>query len=397
MNQGPGELAGPPGLSGRDRWSLAAVLAATLGVGLIFGFQPPLVSLILAREGTSGLEIGTINGISTVAVILLGPLYPTLIGGLGLRRSIATGTALAVGVLLLMPVLTGPLAWLVLRFLTGCALGLAWIASEIWLNRLADDRSRGTVMGFYATVFAAGVAAGPVLLQLTGTTGNTPFWVGAGGLVLTAIPLCFVGDPRAPAESGAAARPMAALVRAAPVVMLAALVAGLVESADISLLPVFGLDNGLDEERSLQLVTVFLTGNVILQLPIGRLADRFGRRRVLGACAIVSGIGPLLLPAALQGPALLWPLLFVWGGTMYGFYTQGIALLGESFPAAELAAANTVFVMVYSAGGVVGPGLGGLAMDVWRPSGLVFYVSAAAFLLVAGLLSEATGRSRRSA
>jgi len=42
-------------------------------------------------------------------------------------------------------------------------------------------------------------------------------------------------------------------------------------------------------------------------------------------------------------PWLLWPLLLLWGGTMYGFYTQGIALLGESYPRAELADANAVF------------------------------------------------------
>jgi len=43
-------------------------------------------------------------------------------------------------------------------------------------------------------------------------------------------------------------------LKAAPVVMLAALVAGLVESADLTLLPLFGLHSGLDEHAALLLL-----------------------------------------------------------------------------------------------------------------------------------------------
>src|SRR5262249_58427048 len=171
-----------------------------------------------------------------------------------------------------------------------------------------------------------------------------------------------------------------------------ALIAGLVESAYVSLLAVFALLRGLDERAALRLVTVFLAGNVLLQLPIGRLGDHLGRQRVLVLCAAVCVIGPILLSALMGVPWLVWPLLLLWGGTMYGFYTQGIALLGESYPHAELADANTVFVVVYCAGGIVGPSLGGLAMDVWTPNGLLGFLSGARLLLPAGLLPRARGK-----
>src|SRR5208337_4613236 len=103
------------------------------------------------------------------------------------------------------------------------------------------------------------------------------------------------------------------------VVMGAALIAGLVESADLSLLPLYGLREALSERSALLLLTVFLAGNVALQLPIGMLADRLGRRLMLGVCALASGVGPLLLQGSLHEPWLLWPLLFLWGGTMYAF------------------------------------------------------------------------------
>ncbi|TLY57195.1 MAG: MFS transporter [Gammaproteobacteria bacterium] len=368
---------------------LVAVFTATFGVGLVFGFQPPLMAFILERGGTSSFAIGAVTSASAIAVIACGPVYPRLIDRLGLRSAIIVGTVAVVAIVFVMPILQGVAAWVALRFLTGCALGVSWIASEIWLNTVSTDQSRGTVMGIYATAFAAGVVAGPLLLEITGTAGWRPFHVGALCLAVTTLPLLFVSHPPTTDRDPHRRQEPLRMLRSAPVVMLAALIAGLVESVDVSLLPVFGLHRGLDERSSLLLVTVFLAGNVLLQLPIGSLADRLGRRVVLAACSIVSMIGPLLLPSVMSAPWMLWPLLFVWGGTMYGFYTQGIALLGESFTARELANANALFVMVYCAGGVVGPTLGGLAMDFWNPNGLVVFVSGAASLLAVGIIAEA--------
>ena len=372
--------------TGAPSYHLAAVFSASFGVGLIFGFQPPLMALVLERGGASSFEIGAVTSISTVAVMLCGPFYPRAIARLGLRRSVILGIAVSTAMLLVMPFLPGFRGWLVLRFVTGCALGLEWIASEVWLNRLSTDQSRGTVMGAYATVFAAGVMAGPLLLQITGTAGWRPFGAGALCLALTALPL-FAARSGSDSDAAPSDRlPWLKVVRAAPTVMVAALIAGLVESAYVSLLPVFALLRGLDEQRSLVLVTVFLAGNVLLQLPIGRLGDRLGRQRVLALCASVCVIGPIVLSAVLGIPWLAWPLLLLWGGTMYGFYTQGIALLGESYSRDELADANTVFVVVYCAGGIVGPTLGGLAMDCWTPNGLLVFLSVAPLLLAAGRL-----------
>ena len=105
---------------------------------------------------------------------------------------------------------------------------------------------------------------------------------------------------------------------------------------------------------------------------------------VAASFSVLSLLPAVLLPV----PALLWPLLFLWGGTLYAFYSQGVALLGEAFAVEELAAANTVFVMVYCLGGVIGPTLGGLAMDAWMPRGLLLFLAAAPLLLLAGLLAR---------
>jgi MFS family permease len=375
---------------------LAAVFSTCLGVGLIFGFEPPLIAIVLNRNGASNVVIGAVIAVSLVAVTLVGPLYPYAIARLGLRRSVVIGIAATVLILLAMPVWSGVPAWIMLRVLTGGAIGLSWIASEIWMNTVSGDRARGAVMGLYGAVFSTGTAAGSVLLELTGTHGAIPFMAGAACLALTLAPLVVLPDA---ANSGArpvkvSLQALLACLPAAPVVMLAAATAGLVESADLSLLPLYGLNEGLGENRALWLLTVFLAGNVALQLPIGMLGDRCGRRRVLAGCAVASAIGPLLLPYVLDVPALLWPLLFIWGGTLYAFYAQGIALLGQEFALGALADANTLFVMIYCVGGVIGPSLGGVAMDRWPHRGLLVLVASASLVLLAGLAIGTRSRPR---
>jgi len=93
-------------------------------------------------------------------------------------------------------------------------------------------------------------------------------------------------------------------------------------------------------------------------------------------------VGPLLLQPFLSAPALLWPLLFIWGGTLYAFYSQGVALLGEEFAIPDSRRREHAVRDVYCIGGVIGPSVGGMAMDLWPRHGLPVLLSAAAFILL---------------
>jgi MFS family permease len=376
------------------RTILTAVFSSSLGVGVIFGFQPPLIALTLVRTGSSSFAIGCVISIGLVAVILFGPVYPRVISWLGLRRCIVLGIGSAALILLLMPLRPGVPFWLLLQSMSGSALGLSWISSEIWMNNVSGAKSRGIVMGIYGTVISLGIISGPVLLEFTGTRGAWPFASGSLVLLISLLPLLVLRQVVSEPQAFAPWRSLRQGLGAAPIVWGAALVAGLVESADLTLLPLFGVREGLTERAALMLVTAFLAGNVVLQVPVGILADRYGRRRVLGMCALLSGVGPLLLRYGLGEPLFLWPMLFMWGGTLYAFYAQGVALMGEEFGAAQLPGTNTLFVMVYCLGGVIGPSVGGLAMDHWPHQGLQVLVSGAALTLFAGLLIGRRARRR---
>jgi MFS family permease len=67
----------------------------------------------------------------------------------------------------------------------------------------------------------------------------------------------------------------------APSATLAAFMFGGAEQTGFSFFPVFGLQVGLTETLATLLVSAMVFGNVIFQIPLGLLADRFDRTALL--------------------------------------------------------------------------------------------------------------------
>jgi MFS family permease len=140
---------------------------------------------------------------------------------------------------------------------------------------------------------------------------------------------------------------------------------------------------------------VLILGAIALQTPIGWIADRIDRRRLLTIGAGVGALLPLLLYAALDVAWLVWALLFLLGGVALGYYTVGLALLGARFAPGELAVANAAFMVLYEAGTTGGPVLAGAAMELWPPHGYLMALAAfAAGFAALALLRDAHWRRR---
>jgi MFS family permease len=122
---------------------------------------------------------------------------------------------------------------------------------------------------------------------------------------------------------------------------------------------------------------------VLLQIPIGWIADRISRRAMLLVCILATLAGALLLPLAIDQNLWRDVLVFVLGGATFAIYTLGLGLLGDGFPRAQLAAANVALVMVYEMGAAGGPTLAGTAMDLVGPEGLVAVVALSTLALLA--------------
>ncbi len=362
--------------------ALAAVIGTAFGVGVSVGAIVPLLSLILEQRGFDATAIGINAAMFPLGAVAFSFLVPRIVAALGLFNAILASIALTAALMLLFPATDDYVAWCAIRLAIGCIGVVHWIASETWINLLARDANRSRVMAVYATVMAGGFVCGPLLLTWTGIEGWLPFMAVAAASLCALVPVLLI-RARPPALDRAMHFNLFGVMRAVPVVMAAALVAGFVDASLFSLIPVQQVRAGHAEQLAVLSLSVFMAGNLILQYPLGWIADHTSRRPAAIATAAIIVAGaiayPLMMPA--PGPAF-WLMMFVWGGVSWGMYTLGLALLGERFQPAQLAAANAAFVMVYEVGSIAGPVVSGAALDRWPVYGLPVSVGVTAALFI---------------
>jgi MFS family permease len=248
-------------------------------------------------------------------------------------------------------------------------------------------------MGTYATVLAIGLAVGPLLLAAVGTEGWLPYLIGTALFALAIIPLSLAQNLSPAVEPGSGPG-ILSLVRAAPIATLAALVFGVIETSAYALLPIYGIEIGLDPADAALLLSAVALGNVGLQIPVGLLADRVDRRLILLACTVCSAAGAALIPFIRDTTGLML-LMFAWGGLSGGLYTIGLAHLGARFTGAALVSANAAFVFLYNVGLTAGPPIVGAGMDLVPPHGFALALSSfgAAYAIVILVRFRATASS----
>jgi MFS family permease len=369
------------------RRSLLPVFAACAAIGLQVGVAMPLVPLALERQGADKFTIGIVAAAWGLGMLATASHIPRLAARFGavpfILAAVVAGSAITVAYTLT----EGPVAWFVLTLLHGAVGGVPWVVSEIWMNVVVEESRRGRVMGIYATLIALGMALGPLVLQLVGVYGPAPFLTSAALALLVALPLLPYWN-KAPAIEHAADSGYMAVVVAVPLAMLAAFVCGLGEQVAFSFLPVYAVGAGVSAQIGALWLSAFVVGNVILQWPIGWMADHLDRRAVLAGCTLASAVLVALLPiVSAQSPAIIG-VIMLWGGISFAIYPVGLALLGRHFNGGDIARANTAFSMLYIVGGLVGRPLAGAAMDAVGDPGLgwtvaVFYAAAGIAALLA--------------
>ena len=344
--------------------SLIAVITSMVVVNLVYGLTLPLLSLVLDAQGISK----TIIGLSIVAQasggVILAPLMPRFIMRIGAARAMQQAVMLAAGTLIALGLIQNAYAWFPLRFLLGAAAGMLWSASEVVINELADEDWRGRIIGIYGSAGALGFAVGPLILIVTGTEGFHPFLFTAAIVISAGLPLYWSRDA-ADTGAGVEERPasLRRIFRLVPHIMLLNLIYAAAVEAFIAFFPLYGIHVGLGEARSLSLLTVFALGGVVLQLPLGWLADHMHRYYLLLSCLLMTIAGFLILPQVVSytfgGPAFV----FVLGGVEGMIYALGLILLGQTFRGGDLAAASVLYTGMWGAGTMLGPALVGVGMD----------------------------------
>jgi MFS family permease len=227
---------------------------------------------------------------------------------------------------------------------------------------------------------------GPVLVSVIGGLPSMRFAI-CGAIFLLALPALasIRGTPHTLASGDGEHGDWRQVLPRMPALVIGTGFFALFDTLALSLMPLFAMSHGIDEEVGVLFASAILFGDTTMQFPIGWLADRIGRAKVHAGAGVVVVLLLPLLPWAMPHPWICWPLLFVIGAAAGSIYTLSIVACGERFRGPMLVSATAIVGASWSVASFGGPMIAGTLMQRVGADALigVLTVAAGAFLVAA--------------
>ncbi|ACS84171.1 MFS transporter [Musicola paradisiaca] len=351
-----------------QRFLPALLIFQTFVLQLVSGINYVTIPVLMNQQGNSNLWIGIAMACEIVGVLLFHQRLSLMISKVGLVWVTLLLVLLRAALCASMMWQQFFLGWLVAILGYGLCTGMQLILLQTWLNRL-PLRRRGMVMGMFSAALSLGVALGPVLLQMLSMTLAERFWLTALLSLgeLTLVWVAFVS----PQSGGMAAVRFRFVHRHARAILVSALVGGVSFYGLPNFLTLYGMSDGLTEERASLLMTMFMLGSVTLGMLVSLLSDWVNRQWIVVSCIFCAVVCAVFLTLAVYSDyGVTLGLLYVWGGCMGGVYSIGLSLIGDRFHPQQQMSANMSYTMMDSLGGIVGLIGIGLMMDVMGTEGM---------------------------
>jgi MFS family permease len=364
--------------------SMAAVIAAASIFGLTYSLTAPLIALQLSQKGYGEYYIGLNAAMHAAGVLLIAPILPSLAVRFGARKLIVFALITTASLLALFPLVPAVWIWFPLRLGFGMGAEVLFVMSETWTNELSNDRVRGRTMALYTASLSLGMVGGPALLSVLGAE-PLAYWVGAG-IAVTAVLLVAGPWVTEPVRIESPSHNPLKYLRLAPIAVATTVLNAAIETAGLSFIALYATGMGWSEQGAMRLISTLMLGAILLQLPIGWLADRMNPRRLALVLAALSAVSALFWPWMLGQHWLAYTMIFVWGGLFVGIYTVMLTMVGSRYSGSDLVGIYAVMGLAWGGGALLGPSLAGVAMSLNPHYGLPTFV-AIACALFAGYMS----------
>jgi MFS family permease len=361
------------------RTQIGTLIIATSLVQLANGFFGTFIALRVAIEdfgaGLAGLVLSSYFAGFTVGALRCG----RIIERVGHIRAYAAFGGLVAAATAAMPLLVKPLPWLALRAVIGFGCAGLFVTTESWLNAKALPQERGRVFSIYMVGTFAALAAGQLLIAGARVAAAAPFNV---MVVLFAVALVMVSTTRAepPRIAPGPMLPAGQLARAAPIAVVGSALSGLIAGTFYTLVPAYLQGAGIDRATIAQVMFAAVLGGLAFQVPIGRLSDRFDRRRVLAGLGVGLAGTALALIFVPRTLATVLPPAALLGGFLSTVYPVCVAHAHDCMPADRVVAVSERLILVSGVGSVLGPLVGSEIMAHLGINGVIYFMAAGALI-----------------
>ncbi len=347
----------------KDLWLLFAL---NLAISFSAQFISPLFPLYLEGLGASEMEIGLVLSLASILGTALMLPSGLLMNRIGKKKTLLVSVVLAMFPPLLISFMDD-WRWVTPLYMIFSAAFSFFIVSRMaMISESATPGNRATLFGVMNLAWPIGGIIAPTLSgHLVENYGWAPiFQVTALIMAAGLIPTLRLKEPAAPVkvEQVHEKRPSILDGKYLPfmtLIFLFQFLSGMVEGMIGTILPLF-LKNQIMISESL--IGLFFTASSLLilvtQIPSGRLADRYGRKRM-----IVLALLPIPLLLGAWQFVDDWLLLLLLYAAVSGFrsmtWPSSLALLADFIPSELMGSALGIRMMSMRLGSTVAPILAG--------------------------------------
>ena len=369
--------------------SLAKLMTAIAFVGVMVGINLPLSSLTLKTWGVTSVVIGLSASMVGLATVIITPFFSKLINRFGQIQIMRFCLIVLPISILFLPAFKNIYLWFFLRFIIGIAATGIWLLSEVWINAFAEDKHRGKVIAVYSSIISLGFIVGVLIMSFISVESGGGFYVSALISIAAAIPLWNMTD--LPDYDVVEDISFYSYLVTAPGLMGSSWMMGFLYAGTAALLPIFALPYVQEDySQSSRTVAWLASGELILPLIVGWMADRYDKARLMIYISSISVLSLAILPMIFNVPFLRFLVLFILGGTIMSFYSLGLTLLGQEFKGKVLASANACFIFFLSLGEILGPPVIGKAMDLFGNNAFGWSMALVGFIYLIIFISSNT-------
>lgn len=350
-------------------YPLAALL---LGSGFLLfagGINALILTLRGAIEGFSPLSLGLLGTGWALGYVLGCLMVPRLVSRVGHVRSFSVMSALAGVAVLGSLLIIHPWAWIALRAISGfCFAGAAMIV-EGWLGDQSTARTRGTVFGIYTTINLAATTAGQMSFAAGDPSGFSFFVFAAIFYMLALIPVA-VSSSSTPLPLQQARLDVAGLYRNSPVAVVTVFFVGIANGAFNTLAAVYAQSRGFPVTTIALFASIPILAGAIAQVPVGITSDRLDRRAVLVGTAVLAVAVDAAFMVTLPDAVAMLVLASLLGAAMFSMYPIIVAHANDHAAPDTYVLTSGGLLLVFGLGAIIGPLLGGGAMQALGDQGL---------------------------
>lgn len=367
----------------RTAISFAALFLSIILVQLGSGSLGPLDVLAARSRDFSTEEIGLLGSAHFLGFFIGCWAAPRYIGSVGHSRAFAAAAAIGATGALLHPVLEGPYYWAGLRLLTGIAISSAYTVIESWLQAKTENAQRGRVFGTFRVVDMIGQIGAQGMIAVLDPTTYAAYNIVAVFCCLCLLPLSLSRRVPPKTPNAPRLRPFKA-ARVSPSACMGILVAGLTGASFRMVGPIFALDYGLSQQQIALFLGAAVIGGMAAQYPVGWIADKFDRRKVLiGISAtailcctwIIGWMDPNVTSSLYLGA-------FLFGVSSLPVYSISAALANDFAPEDFVVELNAALIFFFSVGAVISPLITAQLIAVYGPASLFTFIAAAHLWLI---------------